>query len=1356
MAGQKQTAEKVQGTPGAAPAARPPEGATEGAAAEKTAKKSAAELQREILSEGLKGVDRETADLIMCVDVNKEAKEQSENVRRLQLVSMTLFAKIFESGVRAKDLQTLDSISEIDASKLSLNACEKIALDKLREIGSAAGKKLNKEMASIWPQVVDNMRSRYESGSDAKKVITGEQKETKDKDANVIVKFAKEHPYATAAIAIAGAVGIYKLFFSGSKEEKKEEKSEGGILSKLFSKTTLIIVGLLIVGGLIGPENIKDALMKFYKISGERISKCIALWKEGRYKDAIWVLFAGEDEHAKEYEQLAGIISKDTGKEVKDSAIQGVANAKYSEFTSPESKAKSFMAQAMGEIPGMGGAIAGLFADSKEKIDQENTIREYLEKNSDKIAALNLGRDATIFDVLTKLNNVSTATSDAEKEGEEKAPEAGRNESGDVVDTGGEYGVAAASQETYQEIVENLKDKPTVAAMFKKYDGHLADIIFHPQVFFKELTEACKQDGVSIIIGAGKIILWNGVKFIEITSWKGLYETAIAQAKDPLSLEGAKTYAAEAVPFTIIGTVAGLLSMGEEKTMVKKILHVMKSTGRGFVFPIEIAKFHVVAGKRIYRTGKEVTFKAQRAFGSEQAMPRILEAETQYLAELAKKYDELHIARGQNEITFKKVFAKLDSKRITALRKEYLGKFAEAYNRLHPDAKLRIDSEDPSRMRDVENKLDEFLRREKTPLAVPETAAEATIAERAIVENVTPEILETAEAPAETPVAAETPAEPEWRGKTGTGPETIHRYTFQNQEIELNEGDIGRAARKIALEEKAAGRASTPKENWNRAIRLLAEDSLKSAMSQTPVEFTPAIEPTLGEVPKAEYLGDVSAESQAAARYKLEAKELGLPELFTGASEEEAISRYKFKGQEVELRASDIHQAAKKVAAEEIIKGNIAARGAEKAWNDANWDKAVQRLVEEKMIPTTTITETRIAADGTREFKIGETWERAEVPTDPVKLKTFKQKFISVLGKEGKIVKNVDAFFANAKTIKLFGVLEKIAGPTVAALTIYHLETAPDKRKAVAETAAGFGTFWAGMKMTDWTVGGKISNPMARTVVDLMGGFATALGLTEPIGSVVESYFKSVPGGYGISREIGHIMEVGSGYMLGKSVLASAEKGLLKKAAMKMGLEKIGIAFEKKIGGVLLKKISSMVAKSGFKTLLKGLGWKGIAATGILADDASGFGVVDDLLLIPLTIMSIKDIYDIRKLFLNAKEIEIQMASRTKKPIESFKIKDRASRMALTEKLTPLGLTLETATQQLSETEFFDLLRTLPMTAIEIKRAGLPGKEIWTMSNGEAVGISILDASGGILCEINDEDAGMIDKSIDEAEKSKA
>lgn len=387
------------------PAAPSPESAgqkvAEGAAAQKTAKKSAAELQREMLSEGLKGTDRETIDLIAHIDTNKEAKEQSESVHRLQLVSTTLFAKIFESGVALKDVDTLEKVAKIDVTKLSINPAEKAAFDKLQEMGNAPDKKLSKEMAGIWPQAIATMRTRYESGSDAKRVIAGEQKESKDKDANVVIKFAKDHPYATAAIALAGALGIYRLFFSKNDKDKKSE-TEGGFFSKFSTKAMLVVVGLLIVGGLIGPEKIKDSLMKFYGTSGERISKCTDLWKKGKYKDAVMALVIGEDKHAKEYEKLAGTISKDMGKDVKDDAIQGIANAKYSEFISPESQVKGFMTQAMSQIPGMGGTIAGLFADSKDKVEQEATIREYLEKNKDKIAALNLGKDATVLEVLTK------------------------------------------------------------------------------------------------------------------------------------------------------------------------------------------------------------------------------------------------------------------------------------------------------------------------------------------------------------------------------------------------------------------------------------------------------------------------------------------------------------------------------------------------------------------------------------------------------------------------------------------------------------------------------------------------------------------------------------------------------------------------------------------------------------------------------------------------------------------------------------------------------------------------------------------------------------------------------------------
>ncbi len=378
--------------------------ASEGAAAEKTTKKSAAELQREMLSEGLSATDKETIKAITDIDVNKKTAEQSDEMHRLQLVSTTLFAKVFKSEIPVKDVDTLEKVAKLDVSKLTLNPVEKAAFAKLQEIGNATGKKLNEEMTDTWPRTIQNIRKEYESGNEASKVMTGEKEKTDNKDSNAIIDFAKEHPYATAAIALAGAYGIYKLFFSSNdKEDEKKDDEDEGFFSNIFSKKTAAIVGLLVVGGLIGPEKIKDTLMKFYHMSGERVEKCITLWKQGRYKDAVAALFLGEDKYAKEYTKLAQAISSDSGKEITDDAVQSVANAKYDDFTSLESGVKSFMSQAMSHIPGTAGTIAGLFAESKEKVEQESIIRDYLKKHKDQISAFSPGKEATVFEVLQKL-----------------------------------------------------------------------------------------------------------------------------------------------------------------------------------------------------------------------------------------------------------------------------------------------------------------------------------------------------------------------------------------------------------------------------------------------------------------------------------------------------------------------------------------------------------------------------------------------------------------------------------------------------------------------------------------------------------------------------------------------------------------------------------------------------------------------------------------------------------------------------------------------------------------------------------------------------------------------------------------
>ena len=155
------------------------------------------------------------------------------------------------------------------------------------------------------------------------------------------------------------------------------------------------------------------------------------------------------------------------------------------------------------------------------------------------------------------------------------------------------------------------------------------------------------------------------------------------------------------------------------------------------------------------------------------------------------------------------------------------------------------------------------------------------------------------------------------------------------------------------------------------------------------------------------------------------------------------------------------------------------------------------------------------------------------------------------------------------------------------------------------------------MKLTDWKIGSKIkpATPgklIARTVIDIMGGFTAAYSFTEPIGQIVEHFYARIPGSYGVSGELIDIFEKATTRSTVRMLAASAERGLLKKLAVKTGMKGISEIFEKKIAGTFMKKIGQIAAKQGFKQVLKALGWKGITTVALL-DDATIIGVVDDI-----------------------------------------------------------------------------------------------------------------------------------------------
>lgn len=412
----------------------------------------------------------------------------------------------------------------------------------------------------------------------------------------------------------------------------------------------------------------------------------------------------------------------------------------------------------------------------------------------------------------------------------------------------------------------------------------------------------------------------------------------------------------------------------------------------------------------------------------------------------------------------------------------------------------------------------------------------------------------------------------------------------------------------------------------------------------------------------------------------------------------------------------------------------------------------------ERVVKGLEVTDVKVV-DGKYRYEIGGEWVKPLDTQNPAKLSDVRAKFAAELQKKG-ISMDFQKFAAESKSLIYFPVLQKMIGTSAAVLMIYHLETATDKRKAVAETAAGLGSFLAGMKATDWAIGSKIGAPttpgklIARTVINVMGGIATSLGFSEPIGKIVEHYFKKVPGSHAASGEVIDIFEkMTTRSTVGMIAKSAVGEGMLKKLLVKGGLKGVTEVFEKKISSVFLKKIGEIAAKKGFVKILGMLGIKGAIAAGLFADDATLIGVVDDVVAVGLLAWSAYDIYELVTLVANAAAVQEEMDKRKTAEITSFKILDNKSRAALQEKLTPYGKTVDNA-YELGEQVLFDLLRTLPETAVEIKRQGVPGREIWYLKESEAVGITLFNEKGEEVAKISDEDAEELDKALTEMDKS--
>ncbi len=504
-----------------------------------------------------------------------------------------------------------------------------------------------------------------------------------------------------------------------------------------------------------------------------------------------------------------------------------------------------------------------------------------------------------------------------------------------------------------------------------------------------------------------------------------------------------------------------------------------------------------------------------------------------------------------------------------------------------------------------------------------------------------------------------------------------------------------------------------------------------------------------------------------------------------------ASHTYRFGKAEVVLTHKEIAERAAQLATQERAAGRVPPEGETAAWHDSNWGKAAQQLCEEKFTAPVKVREgaykvagqefavsdaeiaAKMAAEsglteeqairrlaiekataslkvegvktagGKYKYKVNGEWLEFE---KPMKASEVKAKFQENLGSK---LGDFEKFAAQAKTLKYFAAFEKVLGTATAVWVIWHLETATDKRKATAEIASCVASFYAGMKLTDWTVG-KNRSPVQRLIIDLLGGLAAAYFGAESIEKIVMSYYKDIPASYAVSGEVASLMEKHATRTLVLGTLRSAESGLLRTGMEKMGMKGLTELFAKRVSSTFLKRIAVIAAKQGFRDILAFLGVRGVAVGLLLADDATVIGVADDIIAAGLLIWMGKDIIDILLLVGNAKELQDQMAERQKHEIASYEIRPAAARAEFQEKLIPYGCSIEDAPEKLGEETFFDILRGIADLKLVIEREETLGHEEWTLHNGEAVGMAVFNQDGSVLCEMSDEDAKVMDEKLSE------
>lgn len=396
-----------------------------------------------------------------------------------------------------------------------------------------------------------------------------------------------------------------------------------------------------------------------------------------------------------------------------------------------------------------------------------------------------------------------------------------------------------------------------------------------------------------------------------------------------------------------------------------------------------------------------------------------------------------------------------------------------------------------------------------------------------------------------------------------------------------------------------------------------------------------------------------------------------------------------------------------------------------------------EAAIEAKYAESLKITDTRFV-EGQMEYKIGREWVRPAIGPDMEN--AARKNFVEAAKKAGITLEHVD--LSNTRVLKYFPILEKMMGPAIAAAMIIHLETAQDKKLAVAETAVGLATFTGGAAL-----GGKVGGMAAKRILELLpeknitalatkkilmlaGGIAAAYGFTEPIATILEEAIPKFTGDQQFFNEMGGLVET-------MGVAHSAHMGLdaLKnpKSLEYLGKKAPALAtlIEKRISLSFGPKIAKFAGNGFVKKVFASAGIKlGAVAVG------EAVPVLNMVINVGMGAWMAKDIYDMYSLYQKSTKIDHAMKQLGGKKILDFQGADAASQKYIDEAMTLMG----TDQESMLEKDPMAFLRSMPDVRIKIRREGSNDyNEEYRFVKGEILAAKITLTSGETL-ELTDEE----------------